>query len=319
MEKIEKYKQELELANQILAKTKDFIQDRAETVVDKELDQNKNDVRYTISYHLANKINKVSNDMLKYDNPISLVASLRFTFESLIYSYLFLIKPKYRYQFYFSLISHHTELVTATIDRVKHEMEQLEELSNLEKEMLEEFMNNVQLEKLTPEMSAFSMKKIANEVDQKAAEQITMFFDGVENSGYSYLIHMLKGQVLAKYEKDIERLENDKQKFISKISGMDSFSLFFPEADQENLSKQLSLKRINWADEAKDVGLLKEYKLMYKLTSLFIHATSYSILTDHKFENQEIWMFYRMAAQYVKFINRNIMQLCQIQFPVSTI
>lgn len=265
-------------------------------------DLKETEIKYIICEKIIEKIVNLIEGIMKEKDLMLLVSCLRYVFETLVTTKLFIVEPNYIYKVYYSIYMHQEKKMNNIIKKAQKECKLLIKLEQEEKDIMRKYIKNEE----------YMIKSIFNTMNDKAKEEITLFFGNVELNGFGYQQSLIQNKILPKYQqrlKEIKELKDKQSKIIAKSEKM---NIEFDIRNQSNrVFKQLSDKR-KWSEKAQDVGLLEEYNLMYELTSSLIHCTSYSLFTSNYLESEDLFVMYRQLTQYLEKILQNIKKLCNI-------
>ncbi|MCM3252448.1 hypothetical protein [Priestia aryabhattai] len=325
MDKISSYKNRIVLLCDEMQKL--YGQLDSESKKDKDFEEEK--IKYEVYKNLVNTVhNLVSTTLNSNDNLISLVSTLRYTLESLIVTKLCILEPTYIYKIYFQTALIHKTRLDSMISRIKKEIKLLEKLdaeetrltTNSWKNLLEKINNSKNILGDDKEFSGGRIyeasyelnEKNILEMDNKASEHITLFFEDVENNGFNFQKYLIENQLLPRYREELRKTEEKIQNTADNLATSEYMKRFFDfNGEPKKVWKALEDRNQRggyrtWNEKATTVGLGDEYEAIYELTSKLLHCVSYSIFTSKFLAEEEVLLIYRQLFQYIKKITTAI-------------
>ncbi|MEI2443882.1 hypothetical protein V8V73_25320, partial [Priestia megaterium] len=326
MDKVDNYKNRLV----ILCDELQTLYRQLESKIDiqsKEEEKIKDEVCKNLVHTLHNLVSTALNSN---DNLITLVSTLRYTLESLIVTKLCLKEPDYIYKMYFQTEMIHNSRLNSMISRIQNEIKLLDELDLEEQRLTIKYGKELvkKIKKLEDtykddadllggkvrKASSELKEKIFSEMNQKAYEHISLFFEDVENNGFDFQKDLIKNQLLSPYEEELRKSEKKLEEIARNLANSDYFSELFnlsgqPEKVWEALEDKKRGRYRTWQQKASTVNLGDEYTSIYELTSKLLHCVSYSIFTSKFLAEEELLLIYRQLFQYIKKIIKCIHEL----------
>tara|TARA_B110000211_G_C14051251_1_gene541332 strand:- start:154 stop:1089 length:936 start_codon:yes stop_codon:yes gene_type:complete len=285
-----------------------YISDRRKKVIDRNNDRIKNIKDLTTMFGKSALVNELT---LKYvdaterctneiyerpESTISLVANLRFLFETCITTRLLVAEDTYKYKVRYSIYKHQIEKSKALRE---YSIIDINRLNELEKE-----------EKIRPESKPdeeFIKSHLAkvNSLYDELDEEISLFLDNAELNGSGYHKHIIESYIEKheSRESDISSEWETKKKELLNDEEADSVFGFCNQTSK--VEKELKDSR-SWKQKAEDVKLTKMYNFIYDYTSSLIHSTSYSILVPNQLDESEITMVLSLATRLNSDILKNL-------------
>ena len=219
-----------------------------------------------------------------YLEPVSLLGSTRYLFELTVWLKLLQLDARYGLVCYYELLRQQRDFYAASKRQAEREISYLRNFETFEEALLKETISaamNIPHEagRMTAIHQAHA--RVAVGIDEDASRRFSLYAEQARRNGYGFQAHLVETKVVPSHAKAVNDIESELRAFESQLGG-----------DVRALAEQ----RWNWKRQAEKVGMGDEYEFVYTYTSLLMHATPVSIITDQKnLEVEEIRMFLKYA------------------------
>jgi len=270
--------------------------------------------KYNLSYRIVEKIIHIQETILNESvSLLELNSSLRFVLETLIQSEILKSEPDYTFKLFYSIFNHQVDKGEKFIKRIKHEIEVMDKYEKKDNENLKIVTKGIANNE-DPSKVKEKHKKAQEELDEESDLEYTIFCGNYKWYGYGLTKAMVKEQILPKYEERLIKFREMRIEKAKEIVKLKHISKYFNFRKQHSrVFKELKDNR-SWDMKAKEVGLEKEYELVYDLTSALLHCTSYSLTTNNHSSAPEIEMTKTLIYKYSKKIMKNINEYAEMKF-----
>jgi hypothetical protein len=214
-----------------------------------------------------------------YLETLSVLATTRYVFETLVWLRLMYRQPDYGLIFLGRVISGQLQHFEALRGKLEDECELFKRLQREESALHEKSLQrlNENVKDLRPDHIAAATDSIMCEVDRKARRAFSLYAEDAKLNGFGFQAHLIEKQVIPQVNGHIRELEA-KQKALATTC-------------TASVRKKLK-ERWNWKAEARLSDMQAQYEFIYSFTSRLLHATPSSIFTDQKnLEVSEMVMF----------------------------
>ena len=280
-----------------------FINSRRQTVIDKN-NERINKIRSLINIYPCCQISKFLT--VKYidafekcldevhgntTSTLTLIANLRFLFETCINTRLLNKEGSYKYKAYYAIYQSQLTKSESLIRYIQVDLNRLDKLE-LEEKNLQFNINSI-------EENLANIEKLYDDID----EEISLFLDAVPFNGISFQRHYIQ-KYLAQTTARRDEIANGWKETKKTLIKDENFSSYFDCKHQvSKIEKKLRDPR-NWGEKAASVDLSEIYSFVYGYTSSLIHSNSYSIMTSNQLDRSEIEMIkslsIRLASDILK-------------------
>jgi archaellum component FlaC len=284
-----------------------FLNSRRQTVIDKN-NESISSIRSLINTSLCCQISKFLT--IKYidacercldeiygntKSTITLVANLRFLFETCINTRLLNKKASYKYKVYYAIHESQLKKSESLIRYIQVDLTRLDKLELEEVKFQPSTTSN--LEEIKENLA--NIEKLYNEID----EEISLFLDALPLNGIGFQRHHIQ-KYLAQTEARRNEISNEWEETKKTLIKDEDFNSYFDCKHQvSKIEKELRDSR-NWKEKAAAVDLSELYSFIYDYTSSLIHSNSYSIITSNQLDSSEAIMIRslsnRLASDILK-------------------
>ena len=283
-----------------------FLNSRRQTVIDKN-DERISNIRSLINISPCCQISKFLT--IKYidslercldeihgntTSTITLVANLRFLFETCVNVRLLNQEDSYKYKVYYAIYQSQLTKSESLIKYIQVDLTRLDKLE-LEEEKLKPNINN--LNEIKENIA--NIEKLYDGID----EEISLFLDALSLNGIGFQRHNIQ-KYLAQTEARYTGMASEWEKTKKTLMKDKDFNSHFDCKNQASkVEKELKDSR-NWKVKAAAVELSELYGFIYDYTSSLIHSVSYSIITSDQLDTNETTMIRslsnRLASDILK-------------------
>jgi len=251
-------------------------------------------IKYKISKHIIDKLTKLINELNKNPNDLHKQVSIsRYVLETLIITQLLIKEKDYFLKLYFSIYIHQENKIKNMKERLKREIEVLEE-------------NQINYELEIKDKTSDEEEEIFQKYKNKINKDIQIFTLKIEEFGFGGLIHILKNEHLVQYQTKLKEIQNKKIAKAKELVKEEWFKEYFDAKRQHSKVFTFFKDRRSWKQKAEDSDLKNEYELNYKITSDLMHFCSYSLFTLKDIKDEEIKYYYLLLNQYLERIINNL-------------
>jgi hypothetical protein len=219
-----------------------------------------------------------------YLEPVSLLGSTRYLFELTVWLKLLRLDVRYGLVCYYELLRQQRDFYAASKKQAEREISYLRDFETVEGTLLKEAISaamNIPQEAERSIAIHQAPARVAVGIDEDASRKFSLHAEQARQNGYGFQAHLVETKVIPSHAKAVNEIERELRAFESQLGG-----------DVRGLAEQ----RWNWKKQAEKVGMGEEYEFIYTYTSLLMHATPVSIITDQKnLELGEIRMFLKYA------------------------
>ncbi len=286
-----------------------------ETLTDKKaifIDMQKIE-KYDLAFNIIEKITGIHESVI--NEKVSLIetyASVRYILETLIQTELLIREPSYTFKLYYSIYNHQLDKYDKFIKRIKEEIRIMGEYEKKDETLRKKMVKNVSLDK-DPSHTIKEHHKAQKILDDDADLEFTMFTPDYKSYGYGFTQHLLKTKVLPEYQKSYKDIQESTIRTAKNIVKQDRISKWFNFNKQHSkVFKEFKDKR-SWKKKAEETNLIKEYELVYDLSSAILHSTSYSYNTNNEVTDSEKDIALKLILKYSKKINFNLNKYLNIE------
>ena len=215
-----------------------------------------------------------------YIEPVSLLGSARYLFELTVWLKLLQQDARYGLVCYYELLRQQYDFYLASKKQSQREVSYLRDFEKAEEKLLQETMSAaMNIPQGAERMAAIHQAPttVAVAIDEDASRKFSLYAEQARQNGYGFQAHLVETKVVPSREKAVHDIERELRAFESQLAGD---------------VRALAEKRWNWKKQAEKVGMGEEYEFIHTYTSLLMHATPVSIITDQKnLELEEVRMF----------------------------
>lgn len=243
------------------------------------------------------RLRMLIEDNFRYIETLSVLATARYVFETLVWLKLMRRCPKYGLIFHGRVISGQLQHFESLKRRLEDEINLFRKLEQQESELLESSLRELAntVEGISSDQVAAVTASLRDEFDQKARRHFSLYAEDARQNGFGFQSHLIQTQVIPNIDAQIRKLME--------------YRTAFTEGCAPDVRKKLN-EHWNWNAEAKRVDMQAQYEFIYSFTSRLLHATPVSIFTDQKnLEVAEIVMF----LEYVYVSMLDALDLAKIQ------
>jgi len=285
-----------------------YISDRRKKVIDRNNDRIKNIRGLTTMFGKSALVNELTlkyvdaierctNDI--YERPestISLIANLRFLFETCITARLLVAEDAYKYKVRYSIYKHQIEKSKTLREYSRIDINRLNKLEEEEK-----FIPESKPDEEYIKTHFAKVDSLYDELD----EEISIFLDNAEFNGSGYHKHIIESYIKKHESREGDISSEWETKKIELLSDEEANSIFNFCNQTSKVEKELKDSR-SWKQKANDVKLTEMYDFIYDYTSSLMHSTSYSILVPNQLDEAEITMILSLATRLNSDILKNL-------------
>lgn len=223
--------------------------------------------------HLLIKLRLIIENNFRFVETLSLLATVRYVFEALVWLRVLLNDERYGLVAYHYLASISVQQAKEHKSKMENEIQFYEKLAKEENKML----NNAIAPKDTAKNLGETLRFIADEVDRRARREFNLYADQAKVNGYLFQAYLLREKELPRVEERIAIVTTEQADL---------------EARLPPSIRPLTKQRWNWKERARSVGMEKQYDFIYSHTSRMLHATPFSFAVNQKnLEFVEVHMF----------------------------
>jgi hypothetical protein len=248
----------------------------------------------TCSY--LNALDRCTNQIYNSsESTISLIANLRFLFETSITTRLLVREEGYKYKVRYSIYKHQLDKSQSLTKYAQVDVEKLSELDKRERELIQSPSSE----------NILDVKNQTDELYDQLDEEIALFLDNAELNGASRHKTFI-AQYLNQHkqrELDISREWEETKKELLKDS--EASRIFNFKNQLSKVEKELKDTR-SWQEKAFDAELSEMYAFVYDYTSSLIHSTSYSVMVPNQLDESEKTMIMSLATRITSDILKNL-------------
>lgn len=271
--------------NERLESLKALLESFCHTPINKEL-------TYCYLDALERCVNQIYNSS---DSTISLVANLRFIFETCITTRLLVKERGFKYKVRYSIYKHQLDKSQSLTKYAQIDIEKLSKLEKEESELLKSFSVD----------SALKIKDQTDELYNQLDEEISLFLDNAEFNGASYHKTFISQYLNQHKERESEISLEWEQKKRELLKDDEATHIFNFKNQLSKVEKELTDTR-SWQQKASDAGLSEMYAFIYDYTSSLLHSTSYSVMVPNQLDESEKTMIMSLATRISSDILKNL-------------
>jgi hypothetical protein len=212
---------------------------------------------------LAIKLRLVLENNFHFVETLSLLATVRYIFEALVWLRVLRKDERYGLVAYYQLAVTSVHQAKEQKRKMQDEIQFYERLAAEENRMMDEAMKSER----TVEKWGDKLRFIADEVDRRSRREFNVYADQAKLNGYAFQAFLLREKGLPQVEKRIEIVTKEQADLERRLP-----------PNVRSLTKQ----RWNWKEQAKGVGMERQYDFLYSNTSRMLHATPYSFAVNQK-------------------------------------
>ncbi|QKF66563.1 hypothetical protein AVENP_1007 [Arcobacter venerupis] len=256
------------------------------------------EITYELAFKIIKSVEQCINEIYSHPNStLSLIANLRFLFETCINTRLLSSEPSYKYKLRYSIYSHQVEKSENYTSYAKKDISLLDTLIQSEKEI--ELVDSDE-----------SDKKV-NELYDKLDKELSIFLDVAEYNGAEIHKDFIQSYIIEN-QKRINDMIVARDAFINELLKNQEANLIFKfDGSIDDIEKKLKDKR-TWKKKATDTGLEEMYMFIYDYTSALVHSTSYSILIPNQLDKSEEEMIIGLGTRITNDILENLKVFAKI-------
>jgi hypothetical protein len=212
--------------------------------------------------------------------PVNLLGCTRYMFELTVWLSLLRLDSRYGLVCYYELLRQQRDFYAASKKQSECEISYLRDYEKAEETLLKEAISAAmtmpqEAERMTAIHQAPA--RVAVGIDEDASRKFSLYAEQARRNGYGFQAYLVETKVVPRHTQAVDDIERELRAFEFQLPG-----------DVRTLAKQ----RWNWKEQAEKVGMSEEYEFIYRYTSLLMHATPVSIITDQKnLELDEVRMF----------------------------
>ena len=188
---------------------------------------------------------------------MSLLATSRYIFEALVWART--IQKDERY----SLVLYHQLAVNSVQQAMEHKNKVEDEILLFEHLSAEEDKLTKTLPK--EDFNAENLQFIEDEIDRRARREFSIYAEDAKLNGQSFQAYLLRQKGLVQIDARIVTVALEQKNLEDRLA---------PDV------RQLTKLRWNWRQQAKSVGMDKQYDFIYSHTSRMLHATPFSFIVN---------------------------------------
>lgn len=286
-----------------------FLNSRRQTVVDKN-NESISSIRSLINISPCCQISKFLT--IKYidafercldeihgntTSTITLVANLRFLFETCVNTRLLKNEDSYKYKVYYAIYQSQLKKSESLIRYIQVDLTRLDKLELEEAKLHPSTTSN--LEEIKENFA--NIEKLYDGIDQ----EISLFLDALPLNGIGFQRHHIQ-KYLAQTEARRNEMSNEWEETKKTLIKDEDFISYFDCKHQvSKVEKELRDSR-NWKDKAAAVDLSELYSFIYDYTSSLIHSNSYSIITSNQLDSNETTMIRSLSNRLTSDILKQL-------------
>ncbi len=230
------------------------------------------------------RLRQLTENNFRIIETLSLLAVSRYVFETSVWLNLFKKDSRYCLVYYIELLRAHRRFQEDSKANAEREISLLRELEGEDSRGAAELVRATRIGGIAASKVGRRAKEAMDRVDVMASRQFAVFFDDAKHNGYGYKAYLVETQVVKRIGDSLTALDEERRALEACVP-MDTV--------------KLAPKRWEWRKMSTLAGLGHEHDYIYSYASKLLHATPYSITTDHKnLEPEEVVVFLRYV--YVK-------------------